>query len=165
MTTAATHTYEITIEDAGPARKRVNITVPPDAVNAKLQDSMGMLKNQTVIPGFRKGKVPPHILEKRFGESIRSEARNEIVSDAWKEATEKFELKTLGEPEPVGDPMELVLEQGKPLSFSLEVEVMPEFDLPAFDDIKLSRPVVEVLEKHIDEEIERQKIRNGNPAD
>ena len=165
MTTATTPTYEITIEDAGPARKRVNITVPPEAVNAKLHDSMGMLKNQTVIPGFRKGKVPPHILEKRFGESIRSEARNEIVADAWKEATEKFELITLGEPEPIGDPSELVLEQGKPLSFSLEVEVMPEFELPAFDDITLSRPVIEVEEAHIDEEIERQKIRNGNPAD
>ena len=68
MTTAATHPYELTIEDAGPARKRVNITVPKDTVNSKLHDSMGMLKNQTVIPGFRKGKVPPHILEKRFGD-------------------------------------------------------------------------------------------------
>tara|TARA_B100000959_G_scaffold285775_1_gene361688 strand:- start:170 stop:1642 length:1473 start_codon:yes stop_codon:yes gene_type:complete len=165
MTTAATHPYELTIEDAGPARKRVNITVPKDTVNSKLHDSMGMLKNQTVIPGFRKGKVPPHILEKRFGDSIRSEARNEIISDAWKNAIEEFELKTLGEPEPVGDPTELVLEEDKPLTFSLEVEVMPDFDLPAFDDIKLTRPVVEVKDEHIKDEIERQKIRNGNLQD
>jgi len=162
MATTATHPYEITIEDAGPARKRVNITVSADTINAKLIDSMGALKNQTVIPGFRKGKVPPHILEKRFGESLRGEARNEIVSDAWKNAIEEFDLKTLGEPEPVGDPTELVLEEGKPLSFALEVEVMPEFELPAFDDIKLTRPVVEVKDEHIAEEIERQKVRNGN---
>lgn len=160
--TTATHPYEITIENAGPARKRVNITVPTETVASKLQDSMGMLRNQTVIPGFRKGKVPAHILEKRFGESLRSEARNEIVSDAWKNAIEEFELRPLGEPEPVGDPAEVVLEEGKPLSFSLEVEVMPEFELPAFDDIKLTRPIVEVSDEHIEEEIERQKIRNGN---
>ncbi len=162
MTTTATHPYEITIEDAGPARKRLNIKVPADIVNTKLQDSMGMLKNQTVIPGFRKGKVPAHIIEKRFGESLRSEARNEIISDAWKNAVEEFDLKTLGEPEPVGNPTELVLEEGKPLELSLEVEVMPDFELPDFDDIKLTRPIVEVKDEHVTEEIERQKIRNGN---
>ena len=76
MTTAATHPYEIKIEEAGPARKRVNITVPSDTVSSKLKESLGVLKNQTVIPGFRKGKGPAHILEKRFGESLRTEARN-----------------------------------------------------------------------------------------
>ena len=162
MTTAATHPYEIKIEEAGPARKRVNITVPSDTVSSKLKESLGVLKNQTVIPGFRKGKVPAHILEKRFGESLRTEARNEIISDAWKNAVDEFELKTLGEPEPVGDATELMLEEGKPLTFSLEVEVMPEFDLPAFDDISLTRPAVEVKDEHILEEIERQKNRNGN---
>ncbi|MAI67097.1 MAG: trigger factor [Phycisphaerae bacterium] len=161
MTTATPHPYDITVESAGPARKRVNITVPTEAVASKLQDSMGMLRTQTAIPGFRKGKVPAHIIEKRFGESLRTEARNEIVSDAWKNAIEEFELRPLGEPEPVGDPEEVVLEEGKPLSFALEVEVMPEFELPAFDDIKLTRPMVEVNDEHIDEEIERQKIRNG----
>jgi trigger factor len=162
MTTATTHPYEITVEIAGPARKRVNITVPKEAVASKLQESMGMLRTQTVIPGFRKGKVPAHIIEKRFGESLRTEARNEIVSDAWKNALEEFELRPLGEPEPVGNPEEVILEDGKSLSFSLEVEVMPEFELPAFDDIKLTRPIVEVNDEHIVEEIIRQKIRNGN---
>ena len=131
MTTAATHPYELSIENAGPARKRISITVPTETVDSKLKESLGMLRTQTVIPGFRKGKVPAHILEKRFGESIRSEARNEIVSDAWKNAIEEFELRPLGEPEPVGDPTEVVLEDGKPLSFALEVEVMPDFELPA----------------------------------
>jgi trigger factor len=162
MTTTSTHPYEIKIEEVGPARKRVNITVPSDTVSSKLKESLGVLKNQTVIPGFRKGKVPAHILEKRFGESLRTEARNEIISDAWKNAVDEFELKTLGEPEPVGDTTELVLEEGKPLTFSLEVEVMPEFDLPAFDDISLTRPAVDVKDEHILEEIERQKSRNGN---
>jgi trigger factor len=162
MTTAATHPYELSIENAGPARKRISITVPKETVDSKLKESLGMLRTQTVIPGFRKGKVPAHILEKRFGESIRSEARNEIVSDAWKNAIEEFELRPLGEPEPVGDPVDVVLEDGKALTFELEIEVMPEFELPAFDDIKLTRPMVDVKDEHITEEIERQKIRNGN---
>lgn len=162
MTATSTHPYEITVEEAGPARKRVNITVAAETITSKLGETLGMLRNQTTIPGFRKGKVPTHIIEKRFGESLRSEARNEIISDAWKNAIDEFELKPLGEPEPVGDPSEVVLEEGKSLSFSLEVEVMPEFELPTFDEIELNRPVVDVEDKHINEELERQKIRHGN---
>ena len=163
--TTATHPYELTIEDAGPARKRVKITVPVETVTTKLKESVGTLMNQTVLPGFRKGKVPSHIIEKRFGDSIRDEARNEIIADAWKNAVEEFELRPLGDPEPVGNPEDVRLEDGKPLTLELEVEVMPEFDLPAFDDIKLTKPVVDVTDEHIDDEIERQKIRNGNLED
>ena len=163
--TTATHPYELSIEDAGPARKRVTITVSPETIASKLKESMGTLMNQTALPGFRKGKVPSHIIEKRFGDSIRSEARNEIISDAWKSAVDEFELRILGEPEPVGDPEDVVLEDGKPLTIALEVEVMPEFDLPTFDDIKLTKPVLDVTVEHIDEEIERQKIRHGNIED
>ncbi len=165
MTTTATHPYELSIEEAGPARKRITISVPADTISSKLQESMGTLRNQTSIPGFRKGKVPSHIIEKRFGESIRSEAKNELISDAWKKAIDEYELKPLGEPEPVGSPEDIVLEEGKPLTFSLEVEVMPEFELPTFDDIKLTKPVVDVTDEHIAEEIERQKIRHGNLED
>ncbi len=165
MTTTATHPYDLSIEDAGPARKRVNITVPAETISTKIKDSMGALMNQTVLPGFRKGKVPSHIIEKRFGESLRSEARNELIADAWKSAIDEFELKTLGEPEPVGNPEDIVLEEGKTLSFALEVEVMPEFALPEFDDIKLTKPVIEVTDEHISDEIDRQKIRNGELED
>lgn len=163
--TTATHPYELSIEDAGPARKRVSVTVSPETIASKLKESMGTLMHQTVLPGFRKGKVPAHIIEKRFGESVRSEARNEIIADAWKNAVDDFELKVLGQPEPVGDPEEVVLEDGNPLTFALEVEVMPEFELPTFDDIKLTRPVVDVTDEHVTEEVDRQRIRNGTLED
>jgi len=165
MTTTTSHPYEITVEDAGPARKRVHITVPAASVSTKLQESMGLLMNQTAIPGFRKGKVPTHILEKRFGESLREEARNEIISEAWSTAVEEHGLRTLGDPEPVGDSAEVKIEDGKPLTILFEVEVMPEFELPTFDDIELLRPMIEVTSDHIDEEIEQQKIRHGNLED
>lgn len=162
MSTTATHPYEITLEEAGPARKRIKITVPADVVSAKIEESLGTLRNQTVIPGFRKGKVPASILERRFGSSVREETRNKLLAEAWEAAREEHALKVLGEPEPIGDVEEIKVEEGKPLSFTLEVEVMPEFDLPAFDNIALSRPVIEVTDNHIEEEIERQKTRNGN---
>lgn len=163
--TTATQPYEFSIEDAGPARKRITITVSSETIASKLKESMGTMMNQSALPGFRKGKVPLHIIEKRFGESIRSETRKEIISDAWKSAVDEFDLRALGDPEPVGNPEDIVLEDGKPLTIALEVEVMPAFDLPTFDDIKLTKPVIDVTDAHIDEEIERQKIRHGNVED
>ena len=165
MTKTADHPYDIKIEDAGPARKRVCITVPAETITSRIKDSMGTMMSQTVLPGFRKGKVPTHLLQKRFGESIREEARKEIISDAWKSAVEEHELRTLGDPEAVGDPADVVVEEGKPLTFTLEVEVMPEFELPAFDDIALTKPIVDVTDTHVDEEIKRQSIRHGNLED
>ena len=162
MSTTTTHPYDITLEEAGPARKRLIFTIPADVVTAKIEESLGTLRNQTVIPGFRKGKVPSSLLERKFGSSVREETRNTLIGEAWKAALEEHELKTLGEPEPVGDPTEVKVEEGKPFTFTLEVEVMPVFDLPDFDNIKLTRPVVEVNDEHIEEEIERQKTRSGN---
>lgn len=162
MTSTAAHPYEIKLEDAGPARKRLSITIPADVVSAKIEESLGTLRSQTVLPGFRKGKVPPHLLERRFGTSLREETRNTLISEAWKTALEEHELRTLGEPEPVGDPADVNVEAGKSLEFVLEVEVMPDFELPSFDSINLTRPVIEVADSHIDEEIERQKVRHGN---
>ena len=161
--TASTHPYEIKLENAGPARKRLEITIPAAVVTEKIEESLGTLRDQTVLPGFRKGKVPAHILERRFGSSLREETRNTLISEAWTSAIEEHQLKPLGEPEPVGDVSEVQVKEGKPLSFILEVEVMPDFDLPDFDSIKLTRPVIEVSKKHIDEELERQKIRHGTP--
>jgi trigger factor len=162
MSTTATHPYKITLEEAGPARKRLVFLIPADVVSAKIEESLGTLRNQTVIPGFRKGKVPASLLERKFGSSVREETRNTLISEAWQAAIEEHELKALGEPEPVGDVDEVKVEDGKPFTFTLEVEVMPEFELPAFDNIKLTRPIVDVSNEHIEEEIERQKTRSGN---
>ncbi len=153
--------FTISIEDAGPARKRISITVPAETVDAHLGDQMSTLRSQTNLPGFRKGKAPAALLERRFGSAIREEAKGKLISDGYAAALEEHDLQTLGEPEPVEDPSEVVIEEGKPFSFSLEIEIMPTFDLPALDGIQIVRPVVDVEDAHIDEEIDRQKTRHG----
>ena len=65
--------YDVKIEDAGAARKRLVITVPADVLAGKIEESLGTLASQTALPGFRKGRAPKALLERRFGASIRSE--------------------------------------------------------------------------------------------
>jgi trigger factor len=59
----------VKIEDVGPARKRIKITIPAEVIDEKLRESLSTLSHQTALPGFRKGHVPQKLLERRFGTS------------------------------------------------------------------------------------------------
>ena len=153
---------EVKIEDQGPARKRLTITVSAEAIQDKMQDSLSAMSQQAQVPGFRKGHVPAKLLEKRFGTAMRDETKNQVIADAYSKALEANELEPVGEPEPDDSMKELVIEDGKPLVFSVTVEVTPDFTLPAIDGLKLQRPLLEINDKHIDEELERQALQSGS---
>lgn len=160
-TTVEQRKYEITIEDAGPARKRLSITVAPEVIDEKISDSMGTLATQTQLPGFRKGRAPKALLERRFGKSVRTETKNQIVADAYAVAIEEHKLRPVGEPEPVGDLEAIEIVDGKPLEFAVEIEVVPEFDLPDLENIEVKKPVIDVTQEYIEAELDRQCTQAG----
>jgi trigger factor len=160
--TATKEGFEFKIEDAGPARKRLHITVSAEAVKGKIDASIGTLRNQSSLPGFRKGRAPMQLLERRFGEALREEARHELMQAGCQNAFEQLGIRPLGDLEPVDPDATIEIESGKPLEFGVEFEVVPEFDLPDFSTITISRPQLDVTDEHIDEELERQCMRMGS---
>ena len=154
--------FEFTVDDAGPARKRLTIVVTSDMVDSKLTETMGSLQSEAALPGFRKGRAPKHLIERRFGSGVKEDARNHLVSEAYQRCLKANDLQPLSDPEPVDADMEIVLEPGKPMSFAVEVEVMPAFELPDFSSMSIKKPMLEVEESHIDAELERQCLRHGN---
>jgi trigger factor len=151
----------VRIEDVGPARKRLTITVPPDVIAQKLSESMQTLASETSLPGFRKGHVPTRLLERRFGTAVRTETMNQVIADAYATAIEELELKPIGEPVPTGSLDDLKIEDGKPLEFSLEVEVVPTFELPSLEGIEILRPTLEIADEHIEREVMRLRRELG----
>jgi trigger factor len=159
--TETASTNQVKVEDVGPARKRLTITVPASAVSEKIEESLGTLATQTVLPGFRKGKAPRNLLERKFGDTLRSETKNQLIASAYAAAIEEHQLKPVGDPEP-GEGMEdLKVEAGKPLTFSVDVEVVPEFELPPLEGLEIKRPLLEITQQHIDDEVKRQQLQNG----
>ncbi len=67
---------DVKIEDVGPALKRLTITISPEVVTEKLEESIGTLRHEATVPGFRRGKVPRQLLERRFGTTVRNETKN-----------------------------------------------------------------------------------------
>lgn len=160
-TATADTPYEITVEDAGPARKRISITVPAEHIADKLADSMGALATSAVLPGFRKGKAPKALLERRFGGAVRDEAKGQILSEAYAAALESNSIKPVSEPEPVDPDAEIELVDGKPMSFAVEVEVVPDISMPALEKVPVKKPLLEVTDEMIEQETERQCIQAG----
>ncbi|MHC4613029.1 MAG: trigger factor [Planctomycetota bacterium] len=152
---------DVQIEDVGPALKRLKITIPTEAVKEKIEESIGTLAQEASLPGFRRGKAPRRLLERRFGHSVRDETKNRLIADAYARAIEDHGIKPVGEPEPTEPPDALKLEEGKPLSFAVDVEVVPEFELPELEGVELKKPLLEITDEHIADRIKRQQQRLG----
>ncbi len=109
----------VKIENVGPALKRLTITIPPEAVAEKLEASIGTLLHEATLPGFRRGKAPRKLLERKFGSTVRSETKSQLIADAYAKAVEEHDIQPVGEPEPTEPTEKLELEEGKPLSFAV----------------------------------------------
>ncbi|MCA9298604.1 MAG: trigger factor, partial [Phycisphaerales bacterium] len=159
--TATEASNTVKISDAGPSRKKISIEIPAETVTEKIRESMDTLAFEAALPGFRKGRVPRALIEKRFGATIRQEAKNQLVAEAYSRAVEENELKVLGDPtsESLGD-LELV--EGQGLSFDVEVEVLPEFDLPAYEGLAIKKPAIEITDEAVNQEVEKITINEGS---
>ena len=150
----------ISVADAGPSLKRISIEIPAETVTEKLTASFDTLSVEAALPGFRKGKVPRQLIEKRFGPNLREETKGQLVASAYSEAVEGHKLRVIGEP--VAEGIEkLSLETGKPFKFELEVEVLPEFEVPSAEGMSILRPTLEVTDEMVGKELEKFCINEG----
>jgi len=151
--------YEVT--DSGPSRKRLRVRVSADVVDRRLGDSLDTLQEEAELPGFRRGRVPRALLEKRFGTDVRSRTRDQLVTEALGQAVERSGLSVVGDP--FGTSMQdIALEQGRDLEFEVDIEVRPEFDLPEYEGLQLKRPQVEVDQSAVERELERICLNEGS---
>jgi trigger factor len=161
MTAATSSNHHVSVTDAGPSRKKLKITIPADEVSGKLKDSLDTLAVEAALPGFRKGKAPRALVEKRFGAMVRGETKSQLVASAYQAAVEEQKLKVVSSPESA-ELAKQELEHGKDFTFEVEVEVMPDFEMPALDGIKVKKPLIEVPDSAVDEELTKIKINEGS---
>ncbi|MGH2272764.1 trigger factor [Anaerohalosphaeraceae bacterium U12dextr] len=151
--------YNVTIEDIGPCKKKITVEVPESKIKENIDNKYKELKKDAVLPGFRKGRAPLRLLEKRYGTDIHKQAKLELMIDAAQAAMKDNNLDVLGDPNIDHEKVELP--ESGPMTFSFEVEVRPEFDLPPLEGIEIEKPVVEVTDEKIDAEIQLMCRRAG----
>jgi len=145
----------VTIEEAGPCKKKVIIEIPQAKIKKLTEKQYEDLRKEALVPGFRKGRAPRRLLEKRFGKETKEQIKLTLLSDASKSAIEDNKLQALGEPDIEFEDIELPAEG--PLTFDFEIEVRPEFDLPKLEGIPVTKIKLEVTDEQIDREIEQMQ--------
>ena len=150
--------YGVSIEDAGELKKAITVTIPATAIAAKRDELFGELSTSAQVPGFRIGHAPRRLLEKRFGKEVAHDVRNAVIGDALGAVLKKSDLKAVGEPDLDLDEIKLPDKDGEDMSFTFQVEVAPEFELPSLEGLAIEKPVLEVNDERIDEAIERMRL-------
>jgi trigger factor len=143
----------VTIEEAGPCRKKVIIEVPEETIKNATDEQYESLRKDAMVPGFRKGRAPRRLLEKRFGKEATEQIKLKLLADASESALKDNELDALREPDIDFESIELP-ETGS-LKFDFEVEVRPEFDLPQLEGIPVEKSKLQVTDEQINREIEQ----------
>ncbi|MGH8940817.1 MAG: trigger factor, partial [Actinomycetes bacterium] len=138
------------LETLNPTRVKLTVEVSFEDLKPSLDAAYKKIGRQVTIPGFRKGKVPPRVIDQRFGRGVvLEEAVNEALPVFYGEAVEQNDVKPLGQPEV--DVTEL--EDGQHLRFTAEVDVRPEFDLPDYDGLDVTVEDAEVTDAELDEQV------------
>ncbi|MCE9589897.1 MAG: trigger factor [Planctomycetes bacterium] len=155
---------KVTIEDIGPARKRLTIEVPAERITKKIEGNYGKLRDDAVLPGFRRGRAPQRLLEKRFATSIRDEVRGQLITESYTQAVEDEKLDVIGDPD-VKDADKLKLPETGAFTYQVEVEVSPKVELPPLEGIEVKKPAKGVTDADIDTEVDRLRTQHGQMKD
>jgi trigger factor len=152
------------VETLSPTRVRLSVEIPFDELQPSVDSAYKKIAAQITIPGFRKGKVPSQIIDQRVGRgAVLDEAVNEALPKAYTDAVTEKEIKVLGQPDvEVGE-----CSDGQPLTFTAEVDIRPEIELPDFGSLEVTVDVAQVADEDIDAELEqlRQRFATLKPVE
>lgn len=152
--------YDIKIEDAGPATKKVVVEIPKERIEQKLAEQFKELRQQAAIPGFRPGHAPQKLVEKRFSNDVREQVRRALISESYQQAVEKNSLQVLGEPE-FDNPESIQLPESGGLSYSFQIEVQPAIKLPELANLKVKKPKIAVTDENVDQAMHNLQEQQG----
>ena len=152
---------KIDIEDIDSTRKKIRVSLSSEQVaekrNSVFRDVMGGVS----VKGFRKGKVPRHVVESMYGKEVDQETASSLVSETLSEALADRSLLPVTRPD-ITEMDEVKI--GEEFAYSAEFEVIPDFELSDYGSISVKKTVRQVTEEDIDAEIQklREKAAQSN---
>lgn len=142
-----------------PACKReVEVEIPAEIVARQQEAIVKQYAQQARVPGFRKGKVPASVVKNRFSDEITSDLVEALVPQYFRAAVLKAGHRPVSQPSIYG----LEMTPGEPMRFKAAFEVLPEFELGDYDEIKVEKPVVNVTDEEVEAEIKQLQERQAS---
>jgi trigger factor len=126
--------------------REIEVEIPAEIVTSETESLVRKYTKFAKIPGFRKGKVPPTIVRQRFAEDLKSEVVEALVPKYFHTETEKQGLKPISQPRVT----DLHLHEGEPLKFKATFEVLPEIEIPGYQEIKSEKKDTTVSDEEVE---------------
>jgi len=140
------------VEDISTTKKRLRIEIPSDVIEKEIGDSIEKVRQKAKIPGFRPGRTPVNIIEKRFGKEVEAEVLDKIIPEYYSKALKEAELTPAAMP--VFDE-KLDFKRNNPVSLSITVEVMPKIENLNYENIEIEDIPVIVDEAEVEEYLKK----------
>jgi len=139
-------------------RREISVEIPAEVVGKQQAALVQEYSKRARVPGFRKGKVPASMVRNRFGGEIAGEVMESLVPEYFREAVIKAGYR------PVAQPFiyDLHAEPGQPIKFKAVFEVLPEFELGQYQDIKVDKPDIKIADEEVEAELKRLQERQAS---
>jgi trigger factor len=141
---------KVTIEELSPSKRALRVELPPEQVASRIEATYQEWARRLQLPGFRRGKVPRAIIERRFRDDVQDEVLRALIPDSYQEALAQSAL------DPVGQPTveDVHFHSGEPLTYRAVVEVKPAVTVSDYRGVTLEREKVEVTDQDVDKALE-----------
>jgi len=142
---------KVSVEDAGPCRKLLQVNASPDAVIPEYDAVVKEFAKSARIPGFRAGKAPVNVVERHYAKGITQRIKDRLVPRLYHEALDQEKIA----PVAIVDIHEIVLNKERSLSFKVTIDIAPKFKLPRYRKIPMKREKIQVDDKQVGEALDR----------
>jgi len=138
-------------------QREIAVEVPADIVSRETEFVIQKFQKMAKLPGFRKGKVPPSVVRQRFAEDIKTEVVEQLVPKYFRQETERQGLHPVSQPRVT----DLHIHDGEPLKFKASFEVLPDFEVQGYNEIKVERPDVSVSDEEVEKTLNQLREQNA----
>ncbi|MCH9644941.1 MAG: hypothetical protein K0U23_08820 [Gammaproteobacteria bacterium] len=142
---------QISVESLEGLQRKMTIVVPVDDVKKAYEARLEKVSKNARIDGFRPGKVPAQVLDKKFGSSVLNEVAGELVQQTLQKAIEEKELRIAGMPSVDFKN----LKKNEPLEYAATFDVYPDISLNELNGAEIERTTAEITDKDIDNMVEK----------
>ncbi len=148
---------QVSVESGEGLKRKLKVQVPSERVDEQVAKKLREMRGQVRLQGFRPGKVPLKVVEKRYGAQVRGEVLDEVVRQTYAEALQQESLRPAGTPEiePVS------LEEGRDIEYHAAFEVIPDVQVKGVESIAVTRPTADITDADIDRILERLRKQHA----
>ena len=148
----------VSVENLAPCKKLVRVELDATAVNAAFDAITKDIQKQAALPGFRPGKAPRAMIEKKYEAEIQDEAKRKLIGDAYRQAIDEQKIQVVGQP----DIEEVQFGRGQALQFTATVETAPDFQLPEYKGLPATLDTKSVTDADVERALELLRGQHAN---